>query len=151
MKNLKSEFVPYGLALRLKNLGFNEQCLAYYSNGEFTSGIAYNSDDDIREFESVAAPLFSQIFRWFREKKYKSSIAPYIDTNTTDETYCFEIFKDKQFMFETDFIYKTYDEVELSMLEKLIELEEKESENTPTKAKIVDIRRDIYKKILDRK
>jgi hypothetical protein len=36
MKNLKSEFVPYELALRLKNLGFNEQCLAYYSDSEFT-------------------------------------------------------------------------------------------------------------------
>jgi hypothetical protein len=54
-------------------------------------------------------------------------------------------------MFETDFIYKTYDEVELSMLEKLIELEEMKLKTPPTKAKIVDIRRDIYKKILDRK
>jgi hypothetical protein len=78
--------------------------------------------------ENLKALLHHYLVKYLdglEKKKYKSSIVPYIDTNTTDETYCFEIFKNKQFMFETDFIYKTYDDVELSMLEKLIELEEK--------------------------
>jgi hypothetical protein len=31
MKNLESEFLPYNLALRMKVIGFDEPCLAYYS------------------------------------------------------------------------------------------------------------------------
>jgi hypothetical protein len=32
MENLQKEFVPYELALRMKQLGFDEPCLAIYDN-----------------------------------------------------------------------------------------------------------------------
>ena len=62
---MKKEFVPYELDLELKQLGFNEPCLAsYYHAGKRL---------DIREYinhgeYTVLAPTYSQAFRWFRDK-----------------------------------------------------------------------------------
>ena len=65
MNNMKKEFVPYNLSIRLKALGFDEPCLDYFANGipQKSWCISYNSDDDLRDFESVARPTFSQAFR----------------------------------------------------------------------------------------
>ncbi len=71
---MEKEFVPYELALRLKELGFDEPCFGYYiETSEWIpasysrEGIVYPSNSDLLP-EWVAAPTFSQCFRWFREK-----------------------------------------------------------------------------------
>jgi hypothetical protein len=66
---MKNEFVPYELALRMKQLGFDENGFAYYylykdkplleTQGSYDFGTHSNS---------VTAPLYQQAFRWFREK-----------------------------------------------------------------------------------
>jgi hypothetical protein len=63
---MEKEFIPYEQALELKELGFDEQCLAYYlADALFTSNdIVYNSTD----IPIIKAPLYQQAFRWFREK-----------------------------------------------------------------------------------
>ena len=63
---INKEFVPYELALELKQLGFNEPCLGYYiANTLFISNDnVYNSTD----IPVIKAPLYSQAFRFFREK-----------------------------------------------------------------------------------
>jgi len=63
---MKKEFVPYHLALELKQLGFDESCLGYYlaSTLFISNDIVYNSTD----IPVIKAPLYRQAFRWFREK-----------------------------------------------------------------------------------
>jgi hypothetical protein len=61
---MNKEFIPYEQALELKELGFNELCLFYYTDNE-SLRIYHQSEiyDDL-----VGAPLYQQAFRWFREK-----------------------------------------------------------------------------------
>jgi hypothetical protein len=66
---MNKEFVSYQIALKLKELGFKEQCFSFYdiekklyaSEGYYKIG--YNVLN-----EEVIAPLYQQVFRWFREK-----------------------------------------------------------------------------------
>jgi hypothetical protein len=57
------DFIPYEQALALKELGFDEPCLGNYADDEnhtlFTNG---------NKPGKTNAPLYSQAFRWFREK-----------------------------------------------------------------------------------
>jgi hypothetical protein len=61
---MNKEFIPYKQALELKELGFGELCLFYYTDNEALR-IYHQSEiyDDL-----VSAPLYQQAFRWFREK-----------------------------------------------------------------------------------
>lgn len=63
---ITKEFAPYELALELKQLGFDELCLGYYlaSTLFISNDNVYNSTD----IPVIKAPLYSQAFRFFREK-----------------------------------------------------------------------------------
>jgi hypothetical protein len=77
---VQKEFIPYELALALKQLGFDEPCIAWYAeNKELQiapdtykkwSSKACNNSNIISVFNSdcITAPTYSQAFRWFREK-----------------------------------------------------------------------------------
>jgi hypothetical protein len=61
---MKNEFTPYGRALKLKELGFDESCFGfYYDDGELKI-----KEGNISRLGYINAPTFSQAFRWFREK-----------------------------------------------------------------------------------
>ena len=134
---MTKEFIPYEQALALKELGFDEPCLAswtyktkeriptLYGCGALlfdTDGLITNQTEDI----ICSAPTFHQAFRWFREKhnliisiernrKYKN-IKRYevlIDESTDDK---FGIV-----LFRTDY-YDTYEEAELECLNTLIKI-----------------------------
>lgn len=66
-------FVPYALALTLKEKGFDEPSLTYYKSGQLQL-LSWNFDDDtFNKFSSrskkwVSAPLYQQVVDWFREK-----------------------------------------------------------------------------------
>jgi hypothetical protein len=63
---MEKEFIPYELALELKELGFDEPCFGRYGND---SKMLYK--DYSKELHSnwhTIAPLYQQAFRWFREK-----------------------------------------------------------------------------------
>jgi hypothetical protein len=66
---MTKEFIPYEYALELKELGFDEQCLAFY-NGKYLDSTKYDFDTgSIKDIgQCNFAPTFSQAFRWFREK-----------------------------------------------------------------------------------
>ena len=74
---MNKEFIPYEQALELKELGFDEPCLAFY-DGKETNQVYYNSvrngSGDYEPFKNnerlkwFGAPLYQQAFRWFREK-----------------------------------------------------------------------------------
>jgi hypothetical protein len=77
----------------------------------------------------VAAPTYSQCFRWFRKKKYHSGIIPYYD-------YYYFMIKDfnkgpeyNSRHFESDDLRElSFEEAEITCLEYLIELVESKSE-----------------------
>jgi hypothetical protein len=68
MNTLQKEFVPYEQALALKKLGFDEDCFKYYNEegALSTVGLYYGYDNPI-DFKCLA-PIYQQVFRWFREE-----------------------------------------------------------------------------------
>ena len=63
---MNKEFVSYDLALILKELGFDEPCLAFkdfdhsLEIGDVTKNSSWSS-------EIISVPLYQQAFRWLRE------------------------------------------------------------------------------------
>lgn len=68
---MKQEFVPYELAVKLKQLGFDEECFGYYHNlgsKQLVISLRNLKEDNNSEIQYFLAPTYSQAFRWFREK-----------------------------------------------------------------------------------
>ena len=62
---MQKEFIPYEQALELKELGFDKECFGFYTlegtylpNSTMLNSVTYG----------CIAPLYQQVFRWFREK-----------------------------------------------------------------------------------
>ena len=124
---IENEFVDYNTALALKKLGFNESCILLY-RGLDTQPVCQmgydfktekNSDyNDVTNYW-LTVPLFSQVFKWFREKyDLDSSIA------LVGNGYGFYIHKNRNYTNkgENYGMYITYKEAELECLKKLIEI-----------------------------
>jgi hypothetical protein len=140
---MNKEFVPYEIALALKELGFDEPCFAIYNLGlsEFEtanigqirlfssifriddkqSNISYINDENTSK---VTAPLYQQAFRWFREnydltvsinRNRKFKPAKRYEVIIDESTY------EKINVYGLD-SYKTYEEAELACLKKLIQI-----------------------------
>jgi len=119
---MEKEFVPYELALRMRQIGFDEPCMGvfelvmvgdtipkfrynfYKSEAEVSSeGHWYNHNENDIDWK-WSAPTFSQTFRWFRENYRLSHIWIMDELLDTGEY--------------------TYEEAERACLEKLIEIVE---------------------------
>lgn len=68
---MEKQFVSYELALKLKELGFDELCLARWDGGGFYMLPAYDplKNSEIEEAWFCVLPLWQQAFDWI-EKKY---------------------------------------------------------------------------------
>jgi hypothetical protein len=127
---MSKEFIPYQEALALKELGFDEPCLAKYSIdiiGETIPHFRYNNR--ISQAESIdegvwfnhnldkeyicSAPLYQQAFRWFREK-YRKVDYPEFDYDE-QKWHCHSDYKGYV-------LFNTYEEAEQACLKKLIEI-----------------------------
>jgi hypothetical protein len=108
------EFIPYELALELKQLGFDKPCFGVYATKDgYVRKSAYDENGD--------APTYSQAFRWFRETfNLHSNISSWRDDNNLSFSHEFEIY-DLQGCWEGD-ASTTYEEAELACLKKLIEI-----------------------------
>ena len=122
---MKAEFIPYELALKLKELGFDEPCFGRYDvPGYFIlSGCYSNSplisilveQNDICEAHTLA-PTFSQAFRWFRQK----GIMFYITSNKSDIGIFYKvIFPNGEAI---NISCDTYEDAELELLKILIKI-----------------------------
>ena len=132
---LEKEFVPYEESLALKELGFDEKCLAYYKENELyqEAGVCYiNADfeetmvwDEMLPNRNCAAPLYQQAFRWFRDKNYDVSFRKmdYGD-DSVFTGYYYTIYKGMETidLHGADKRCKTYEEIELACLKRLIEI-----------------------------
>ena len=109
----QTEFIPYGQALELKELGFDEECLSYYEGESFSYHLAtMTSGDDY----IIPAPLYQQAFRWFREKYGLCIVIKPIDDKKLELGY--NLTKNGLIMSP----HLTYEEAELACLKKLIEI-----------------------------
>jgi hypothetical protein len=128
---MEKEFVPYELALRMKQLGFDEPCFGYW----YTEQEEYKKIDiqlatiDFLEGEEdyILAPIFPQAFGWFREKYFIHG-EPKYKGGLTKETAWYDYIIISNIDWDDSKIknkqYKTYEEAELACLEKLIEIVE---------------------------
>lgn len=81
---MTEDFIPFELAVKLKEKGFRENCLAYYTNNDILqfnyshkAGAKYSDcylshNSMPRNFISgkfFDAPTISQVLKWLREKK----------------------------------------------------------------------------------
>jgi hypothetical protein len=122
---MEKEFVSYGMALELKELGFDEPCFTYYYNisGKLRTNISVDINngwayEGTKKSGIILAPTLSQAFRFFREKyslegaiyrlnfKWASQVF-----NIETSTYCF-----KHELFEK------YEEAEIHSLQKMIKI-----------------------------
>jgi ABC-type glycerol-3-phosphate transport system substrate-binding protein len=83
---MEKGFVPYQQALELKELGFDEPCFGkFYHNHLEIGGSWLNSEFNKDKKDGnifTSAPLYQQVFRWFREK-YNAHIYPQKFTENT--------------------------------------------------------------------
>lgn len=127
---MEKDFIPYELAVKLKELGFNEPCIMqwHYANDllfckdiwghpKYKTNLESKSDSS---GDCISAPIFSQAFRWFREKGYRYTIS--FESFMKNGMFYFEIWENGKCWFESDFDYNTYEEAELACLTKLIEI-----------------------------
>ena len=131
---MKEQFVPYEQALKLKELGFDEECFTYFKNGIIDlddEGILeiyknYDAHNDIDEY--ISSPLWQQAFDWFRDVMLLDNfIIPYwfIDGEYKVKKYTYSIEPSNRFdeYFDCDSDqYDTYEEAEFECLVKLIEI-----------------------------
>ena len=145
------DFAPHQQALELKELGFDEPCLAHLSvfgDGTIEDGRYkiiqqqvfypndYTTSDDkaeelgLHSFVLCGVPLFQQAFRWFREKYFI-----HCEIGRDFDTWDYELYDFKsntiignRFFAEEGAIptgfktFNTYEETELACLNKLIEI-----------------------------
>jgi hypothetical protein len=133
---MEAEFIPYELALRMKQLGFDEPCFAWYYgkdlwivDQEESKPMNYRQNP-IRGGNGIFAPLYQQAFRWFREKY---GICSWIERIYTADSICYyrytcEYKKDPSSKTHEVILsikeYNTYEEAELACHKKLIEIVE---------------------------
>ncbi len=126
---MKKEFIPYEQALELKELGFDESCIAFYEPGNKQVQVVgveqrYNNPE-LLQLKDFCAPLYQQAFRWFREK------------HGLDYEITYAGKKGEYHAFSVEYIYGnngsspsifSYEEAELACLKKLIIIVERKPE-----------------------
>ena len=119
---MEKEFVTYELAIKLKQLGFDEPCFGWFTDFEhfylnnITNGKMFKGNS------GCLAPTYSQAFRWFRENYNWTIKVNQVTKNNW--SYTLENFsKDRTYYGE---VYSSFEDAEIGCLKKLIEFIERE-------------------------
>ena len=88
---MKEQFVSYEIALKLKELGFDEFCFAHYCDGDLitktailkSSTMQYYQQNNINpsnqyKDKKCTAPLWQQVIRFLNEEGYRTPTGAYI-------------------------------------------------------------------------
>ena len=117
---MKNEFVPYDIALAMKELGFDERCLGYYYNYKGDWRLEYEDASDYGEYDEIVnAPLYQQAFRWFREKYDLKGYPVYRSLLDDSEQWWDWLIIGEEITYKK---YNTYEEAQDACLRKLIEI-----------------------------
>ena len=134
---MKDLLVPAKQAVQLKELGFDEPCFGRYiydgrgkewflvqTQQTKSASVIFEGARSVDGI-SVAAPLYQQVFKWFRDNH---NLFGCIDLQCSNPAYWYVRVDD---IIENDFVYhsednrikyKTYEEAESDCINKLIEL-----------------------------
>ena len=123
-QTIEEQFVTYEIAIKLKQLGFNEVCLAHWIGDNLV--ISYTqSSFSLKNNSTVLAPLWQQAFDWFREK-YNHSGEVYFYSSADFGKWHFDIepLKLDRERYTTPIKggFETYNLARQACLEKLIEI-----------------------------
>ena len=123
---MEKEFVTYEIASELKSLGFDEPCYGCFShldNRELWTSRVYTNGVS----ENIAAPIFSQAFRWF-EENYSYFVDIRTDT-TPNEILGFD-YTIKSWKFPPMYFdfFKDKREGNIEVIKKMIEMVKKEKQ-----------------------
>ncbi len=122
---MEQEFIPYAEALAMKELGFNEPCFACFIDKQFGINPTYQNSQEFKGW--LVAPLYQQIFKWFREKHGFIGIVRR-DYDRNYNGWWFEILYQKQEFDKPSVIWDemtnvdTHQEAQMACLKKLIEI-----------------------------
>lgn len=131
MNKINKEFVPYDIALAMKELGFDEKCLGMYYNAE--DGVKYveptwkfllGKKGNPNNESEVNAPLYQQAFRWFREEYDLYGSVGYEDDLKSKWGGSVKGYYETWGKYDLGFTgwFKTYEEAQDACLRKLIEI-----------------------------
>lgn len=126
---MEKELVSYEIALALKELGFNEPCFTYYYDisGELRKNISVDIHNGWTYFPNLKlitlAPIFSQAFRFFRERHGLYGLYTMGDY---ENNFYWQIWRNdsitKTYITASNYVFEKYEEAELACLMKLIEI-----------------------------
>ena len=118
---MEKEFIPYEQALALKELGFDEECFAWYVSKNYGLEFGKVIQSSLIK-DAIIAPTYSQAFRLFREKH---GLFGEINLTTKQEdvdVFEFFVLSIDDCLFDDSKDYNIYEEAELECLTKLIEI-----------------------------
>ncbi len=125
---MEKEFIPYELAVKLKELGFKlskDAVFGFYCEEEYfihdtlLERVVLSKNKFGHIDKIISAPLFQQVFEWFRINRLNLSVVGF----QNDYGYNYEIYSiEHKECSEYIDSFKTYEEARLDCLEKLIEI-----------------------------
>jgi len=127
---MKDLFIPYTEALALKELGFDEVCLATFQiaqdgriGGLSALYMVESNNSNNKSETAISAPLYQQAFRWFREEhKLEGHIKSWVRENELVWYFSINNLGKPSIFKDNEFRGKTYEEAELECLKQLIEI-----------------------------
>lgn len=132
---MTEHFLTYEQSLAVKELGFDEPCLAIYNS--YTKEFCYNPyPSDFSSEDVTPLPLKSQFFKWVREKygidsdinvnvsqhDFSKGYDWYIYAHTKSKVGHLELWSDPANMPIGEYTYDTYEQAEDALIDKIIEL-----------------------------
>lgn len=118
---MEKEFIPYDIALKLKELGFDKPCIKGFYNKEpvytvVTSPVDFNNKEQTGEL--VSAPTFNQAFRWLREKH---NLLCHVEKGVNPNNY-YPVVTNISYRHDPRLWFDSYEEAELACLIELIKI-----------------------------
>jgi hypothetical protein len=123
MEKLIKLFVPYHLAIQLRDIGFDELCITHYVSEIYgldldPDEIGTNNSPLIKD--AVSAPTYQQAFDWFREEKDLFARIECTNTKTKD-AWEYEVTSQNDRMFRRFVQPTTFIEMQDECLTRLIQ------------------------------
>lgn len=125
---MREQFVPFEIALKLKEKGFDQQCLAYYNTDPYLKIPVFNLTKPFEHEWVLPTPLWQQVIDWLREKHSIMICVDFYNEGSEKEPhiiYHFKISEPKTWHY-CDIIvksdYKTYPEARQVAIENALTL-----------------------------
>ena len=124
---MQEQFVTYEIALKLKELGFDEECLKLWEHTEFyTVLVSPREYKKVISERFIKAPLWQQVIDWFREKHNMSILIPSFRISDKELAVTWRIMSTNFGNINADMILTSYEEAREQAILKAIESCQKE-------------------------